>query len=80
MGPVCQYDVGLQADQLPRERSYPIVVIAMPTNVHPHAASVIPPDAGSRVNPNRHNRRKLHGGTVGEHRRAGLLHEFRETR
>ena len=80
MGPVCQDDIGLQADQRPRERSYPIVVIAMPTNVHPHAASVIPPDAGSRVNPNRHKRRKLHGGTVGEHRRVGLLHEFRETR
>src|SRR5262249_33988938 len=35
---VCQDDVGLQAHQLLRERSYPIVVIAVPTEVHPHVA------------------------------------------
>src|SRR5437763_9710871 len=36
--PVCQDDVGLQADQLLRERSYPTVVSAAPTKVHPHVA------------------------------------------
>src|SRR5262249_14741348 len=35
LGGACQDDVRLQADQLPRERSYPIVVSATPTNVHP---------------------------------------------
>jgi len=37
---VCQDDVGLQADQLLRERSYPIGVTAAPTKVHPHVAAV----------------------------------------
>ena len=31
-GPACQDDVGLQAEQLPRERWYPIGVIAAPTH------------------------------------------------
>ena len=35
-GPVCHDDVGLQADQLLRERSYPIIIIiAVPPKVHP---------------------------------------------
>jgi hypothetical protein len=35
-------DVGLQADQLLRERSYPIDVTATPTKVHPHIAAINP--------------------------------------
>ena len=37
-----QNDVGLHADQLLRERSYPIVVTAAPTKVHPHVATIGP--------------------------------------
>src|SRR5262245_54382909 len=40
--PVCQDDVGLQAGQLLRERSYSIVVTAPPTNVHPDVAAIGP--------------------------------------
>jgi hypothetical protein len=32
-------DVGLRDDQLPRERSYPIGVIAGPPKVDPHVAA-----------------------------------------
>ena len=39
-GPACQDDFGLQADQLLRERSYPIGVGATPTKVHPHVAAI----------------------------------------
>jgi hypothetical protein len=35
-------DVGLQADQLLRERSYPIDVTTAPTKVHPHVAAIDP--------------------------------------
>jgi hypothetical protein len=35
----------LQADQLLRERSYPIDVIAVPPNVHPHVAAIDPTQA-----------------------------------
>jgi hypothetical protein len=38
-GRVCHDDVGLQADQLPRERWYPIGVIAMPPSETAHAIS-----------------------------------------
>jgi hypothetical protein len=41
-GPVCRDDVGLQADQLLRERSYPIDVNAAPTKVYPHVAAIGP--------------------------------------
>ena len=44
-GPACQDHVGLQADQLLRERSYPIGVTAAPTKVHPHVAAVRPTHA-----------------------------------
>ena len=41
--PLDQDDVGLQADQLLRERSYPIGVIpAHPPEVHPHVAAIGP--------------------------------------
>ena len=42
-------DVGLQADQLLRERSYPIRIIAGPTNVHPHVAAVGPTQVRKRL-------------------------------
>jgi hypothetical protein len=41
-GRACQDDVGLQTDQLPCERSYPIDVHAEPPKVHPHVAAVGP--------------------------------------
>jgi hypothetical protein len=41
-GRACYDDVGLQADQLLRERSYPTGVIATPTKVHPHVAAIGP--------------------------------------
>ena len=50
-GPACHDDVGLQTDQLLRERSYPIDVIALPLNIHPRiAASVQPKPASGCVN------------------------------
>jgi hypothetical protein len=48
-GPACHDNVGLKADQLLRERSYPIVVTAGPTNVHPHVAAIGPPQVGKRL-------------------------------
>jgi hypothetical protein len=41
-GPDCQDDVGLQAHQFLRERSYPIDVTAVPPKVHPHVATIGP--------------------------------------
>jgi hypothetical protein len=41
-GRACHDDVGLQTDQLLRERSCPINVIAVPTKVHPHVAAIGP--------------------------------------
>jgi hypothetical protein len=41
-GPACHDNVGLQTDQLVRERSYPIDVIAAPPKVHPHVATIGP--------------------------------------
>src|SRR6516165_7281755 len=43
--PACQDDVGLQADQLLRDRSYPIGVTASITKVHPHVAAIGPTQA-----------------------------------
>ena len=48
-GPACQDDVGLQADQLLRGRSYPIDVIAGITNVHPHVAPNGPAQVRKRL-------------------------------
>jgi hypothetical protein len=39
----------LQADQLLREHSYPIDVIAEPTNVHPHVAAIDPTQVRKRL-------------------------------
>ena len=44
-GTVYHNDVGLQADQLLRERSYPIDVTAAPPQVHPHVAAIGPTQA-----------------------------------
>src|SRR5262249_46609676 len=46
----CQDDVGLQADQLCRECSYPIDVTATPSKVHPHVTAVGPTQACKRLN------------------------------
>jgi hypothetical protein len=43
--PVCQDDVGLQAYQLLRERSYPIDVSTAPPKVDPHVAAIGPTQA-----------------------------------
>src|SRR6516162_8196516 len=48
-GPRCQDDVGLQADQLLRERSYPIGVTAGPPKVHPHVAAITPTQVRKRL-------------------------------
>ena len=48
-GRVCQDDFRLQADQLLRERSYPIDVIAGPTKVNPHVAAIGPTQARKRL-------------------------------
>jgi hypothetical protein len=48
-GPACQDDVGLQADQLPRERWCPIGVIAEPTEVKPHVAAFGPTQFRKRL-------------------------------
>jgi hypothetical protein len=40
--PTCQDDVGLQADQLPRECSYPNGVITAPMKVDPQVAAIGP--------------------------------------
>jgi hypothetical protein len=42
-------DVGLQADQLLRERSYPIDVTAGPTKVDPHVAAIGPTQVRKRL-------------------------------
>jgi hypothetical protein len=39
----------LQADQRLRERSYPIVVIAVPPKVHPYVAAIGPTQARKRL-------------------------------
>jgi hypothetical protein len=48
-GPACHDHVGLQADQLLRECSYPIDVGAAPTKVHPHVATIGPTQARKRL-------------------------------
>ena len=55
-------DIGLQADQLLRERSYPIGVNAGPPKVHPHVAAIGPTQARKRLSERREAR--LHQGIV----------------
>src|SRR5262249_22414941 len=52
-GPDCHDDVGLQADHLPRERSYPIDVTTAPTKVHPHVAAIGPTQVRKRLSERR---------------------------
>src|SRR5262249_49224521 len=47
--PVCQDDVGSQADQLLRECSYPIDVITAPPKVRPHVTAIGPTQARKRL-------------------------------
>src|SRR6516225_4200899 len=48
-GPVCQNDVGLQADQVLRERPYPIYVIAAPPKDDLHVTALGPTEARKRL-------------------------------
>jgi hypothetical protein len=48
-GRACQDDVGLRADQLLREHSYPIRVSAVPPKVHPHVAAIGPTQVRKRL-------------------------------
>ena len=52
-GPRLSDDVGLQADQLLRERSYPIDVTAAPPKVHPHVAAIGPTQVRKRLSERR---------------------------
>jgi hypothetical protein len=52
----------LQADQLPREPSYPIDVTAAPPKVHPQVAAIGPTQARKRLNERRDE--SLRQGTV----------------
>jgi hypothetical protein len=49
LGPDSHDDVGLQADQLLRERSCPIGVITQPSKVHPHVAAIEPTQVCKRL-------------------------------
>src|SRR5215471_5681764 len=48
-GRVCQDDVGLQADQFLRVRSYPIGVTAGPPKVHPQVPAIGPTQVRKRL-------------------------------
>src|SRR5215471_10376482 len=56
----CQDDVGLQADQLLREGSYPIVVTTGPTNVQTNVATIGPTQVRKR-SPERRDARLRYG-------------------
>src|SRR5262249_35675791 len=70
----CQDDVGLQADQLLRERSYSIVVVAVPPKVHPHVAAIGPPQARKRLNERRDVRLPTRIVFVAGHEHADAPH------
>jgi hypothetical protein len=69
-GPACQDDVGLQADQRLRERSYPIDVNAAPTKVHPRVAAIGPTQARKRLSESRDARLIRGIVLVGQHEHA----------
>jgi hypothetical protein len=50
--PACQDDVGLQADQLPRQ-PHAIDVIAAPTKLYPDVAAIGPTQARKRLREHR---------------------------
>src|SRR5262249_22048511 len=49
----CHDDVGLQADQLLSQRSYPIAIIAAPAKVHPHVPAIGPTQVRKRLSERR---------------------------
>ena len=61
-GPVCHDNVGLQADQLLRERPYPNDVIAVPPKVQPHVAAIGPTQFHKRLS--ERGEERLHHGIV----------------
>jgi hypothetical protein len=65
---------GLQADQLPRERSYPIDVNASPTKLHSHVAANGPTDARKRLRERREGRLPQGIVFVARHEHADAPH------
>ena len=59
-GIACHDDVGLQSDQLPRERSYPIDVTSRPTKVQSHVTAIDPTQVRKQLN-ERRDKRLQHG-------------------
>jgi hypothetical protein len=67
----------LQADQLLRERSYPIDVTSGPTKVDPHVAAIRPTEARKRLS-ERRDESLRHGIVfVGEDQHADAPHAVR---
>jgi hypothetical protein len=64
---LCQDDVGLQANQLLRERSYPIGVSAGRAKVYPHVAAIGPTQVRERLRERGAERRRHPGVFVDEH-------------
>src|SRR5215468_2536292 len=73
-GPVYQDDVGLQADQLLREPSYPIDVIAPPPKVHPRVAAINPSQVRKRLRERRVAKLPLRIVFVERHEHADAPH------
>ena len=67
-------DVGLQADQLLRERSYPIGVIAVPPKVHPHVAANDPTQVRKSLRERREARLPQRIVFVARHEHADAPH------
>jgi hypothetical protein len=72
-GPICQDDVGLQTDQLLRERSCPVDVTAAPTKVYPHVAANGPTQVRKRLR-ERRNVSLPHIVFVARHEHADAPH------
>jgi len=71
----CHDDVGLQADQLLRECSHPIGVIAAPTKVDPHVAAIGPTQVRERFCERRYERLRCCGIVfVGQQEHADAPH------
>jgi hypothetical protein len=73
-GPKCHDDVGLQADQLLRERSYPIDVIAGPPKVHQHVTAIGPTQDRKRLSERRNENLPLRIVFVELHEHANAPH------
>ena len=73
-GPGCQDDVGLQANQFPRERVHPIDVIAVQPTVHPHVAAIDPTEASKRLNERRNESLPHRIVFVARHKHADAPH------